>query len=65
VHLNGREVFPFADRLAADGVPFLFATGYGARGIPERHRNCLVLQKPYQPEELRRMLERLVASQDA
>ncbi len=65
VHLNGREVFAFADRLEAEGVPFLFATGYGARGIPERHRARLVLQKPYQPEDLRRMLERLASSKAA
>src|ERR1700744_701757 len=34
VHLNGHSVFDFADRLAARGVPFVFATGYGERGIP-------------------------------
>src|ERR1700743_2182895 len=45
VHLNGKPVFEFADRLAARGTPFLFATGYGERGIPERHRGRPVLQK--------------------
>ena len=60
VHLNGRSVFDFADRLSAEGVPFVFATGYGERGIPERHRTYPVLQKPFQPEELRRALERVL-----
>jgi hypothetical protein len=41
-------------------VPFIFATGYGERGIPERHRGCLVLQKPFQPDDLKRALEKLV-----
>lgn len=56
VHLNGHSVFDFADRLAAGGVPFVFATGYGERGIPERHRGRPVLQKPFQPHDLKRVL---------
>jgi CheY-like chemotaxis protein len=57
VHLNGRSVFDFADMLAAQGIPFVFATGYGERGIPERHRGRPVLQKPFQPDDLKRVLE--------
>ncbi len=57
VHINGRNVFDFADMLAARGIPFVFATGYGERGIPERHRSSPVLQKPFQPDELKRILE--------
>jgi len=56
VHLNGRPVFDFADRLAACGTPFVFATGYGARGIPDRHCARPVLQKPFRPDELKRAL---------
>ena len=62
VHLNGRNVFDFADKLTAEDVPFIFATGYGERGIPERHRGCHVLQKPFAPEDLRRALEKIAAS---
>jgi CheY-like chemotaxis protein len=60
VHLNGRPVFDFADRLAARGTPFVFATGYGERGIPERHRGRPVLQKPFQPDDLQRVLGQIV-----
>ena len=60
VHLNGRNVFDFADKLTAREIPFIFATGYGERGIPERHRGCPVLQKPFQPDDLKRALARLV-----
>jgi CheY-like chemotaxis protein len=60
VHLNGRDVFDFADRLAAGGTPFVFTTGYGPRGIPERYRDRPVLQKPFVPEDLKRALAKIV-----
>ena len=60
VHLNGEPVFAFADRLTEAGTPFIFATGYGARGIPERHRGRPVLQKPYMPDELKKALDEIV-----
>jgi CheY-like chemotaxis protein len=60
VHLNGRNVFEFADRLAAGGTPFVFATGYGTRGIPDRHCARPVLQKPFRPEELKQVLAEMV-----
>jgi CheY-like chemotaxis protein len=61
VHLNGRNVFDFADALAARGTPFVFATGYGERGIPERHRARPVLQKPFQTGDLKQVLAQIVA----
>ena len=62
VHINGRNVFDFADQLALRGIPFVFATGYGERGIPERHRGGPVLQKPFQPHDLKRALDEIAAS---
>lgn len=59
VHLNGKPVFDFADRLAEAGTPFVFATGYGERGIPERHRARPVLQKPFAPDDLRAALKKI------
>ena len=55
-NINGRSVFDFADVLAARNTPFIFATGYGARGIPDRYAGRPVVQKPFQPEELKWML---------
>ncbi len=52
VHINGKNVFDFADRLAQNGTPFVFATGYGERGVPERFAGRPVLQKPFSPEDL-------------
>ena len=62
VHLNGRDVFPLADRLAELNLPFIFATGYGARGIPARHAGRPVLQKPFLPGDLERALSSVTAS---
>jgi len=62
VHLHGKMVFPFAAELEAREIPFLFATAYGARGIPEEFSGHLVLQKPFGPVELRRALMNLSAA---
>ena len=62
VHINGRPVFDFADTLAARGTPFVFATGYGPRGIPDRYAGRPVVQKPFQPEELKWMLSQALDS---
>jgi len=56
VNLNGQTVSPVAEVLEARGVPFIFATGYGERGLPERFSNRPTLQKPFQQENLGRML---------
>lgn len=56
VHLNGKTVFPFAAGLEAREIPFLFATAYGRRGIPQEFSAHPVLQKPFGPVELRRAL---------
>jgi CheY-like chemotaxis protein len=62
VHLNGKTVFPFAAELEAREIPFLFATAYGPRGIPQEFRHHVVLQKPFGPVELRRALVELSGS---
>ena len=59
VHLNGKTVFPFAAELEMRGIPFLFATAYGPRGIPAEFQDHIVLQKPFGPVELRRALIKL------
>jgi CheY-like chemotaxis protein len=59
VHLAGKTVFPLAHELEAREIPFLFATAYGPRGIPEEFSAHPVLQKPFGPVELRRALVEL------
>jgi len=52
VNIGGRPVFPFAEKLAAKGVPLVLATGYGRDGLPEEWRKLTVLAKPYTFEDL-------------
>jgi CheY-like chemotaxis protein len=49
VNLQGEVVFPVADLLAGAGVPFVFVTGYGQRGLPPAHAGRLTIQKPFNP----------------
>ncbi|HEY7247429.1 MAG TPA: response regulator [Xanthobacteraceae bacterium] len=57
VNLGGEPISPVADALAERGTPFVFATGYGERGLPESHRERPTLKKPFQLDSLRRTLE--------
>jgi CheY-like chemotaxis protein len=61
VNLNGNPVYPVADALAARKVPFMFSTGYGEQGLPESYRDCQLLQKPFQLENLERALAMVVS----
>jgi CheY-like chemotaxis protein len=57
VNLNGQPISPVADALAARGMPFVFATGYGERGLPESYRDRPTLKKPFQLDSLKRTLQ--------
>ena len=57
VNLNGQPILPVADILAGRGMPFVFATGYGERGLPHSYRDRPMLKKPFQLESLKRTLE--------
>src|SRR5258708_40192287 len=57
VNLNGEPISPVADALVARGMPFVFATGYGERGLPEPYRDRPTLKKPFQMDGLKPMLE--------
>jgi CheY-like chemotaxis protein len=48
VNLNGAQTFAVADALASRGKPLIFATGYGAAGIPSKFRHIPLLPKPFQ-----------------
>jgi len=61
VHLHGESAFPVAEALIGKNVPFVFATGYGERGLPENYRGRPVLQKPFAREDLERVLKTLCA----
>ena len=58
VNLDGQPISPVVEALVARGTPFVFATGYGERGLPEPYRDRPMLKKPFQIEGLKQMLER-------
>ena len=47
INVDGSVVFPVADVLRFRGIPFIFATGYDFRSLPERFRGCPTLSKPF------------------
>jgi CheY-like chemotaxis protein len=61
VNLNGRPITPVVEILIARGVPFVFASGYGERGVPEAYRGSPTLQKPFQVEALAEAIEAAAA----
>ena len=52
VNLNGKPITPVAEILVQRGLPFVFASGYGKRGVPEPFQSRPTLQKPFQVEAL-------------
>jgi CheY-like chemotaxis protein len=57
VNLNGQPISPVVEILIKRGLPFVFATGYGQRGVPEPYRNTPTLQKPFQADALAQAIE--------
>ena len=57
VNLNGRPITPVVEILVKRGVPFVFASGYGQRGVPDAYRASPTLQKPFQVEALAEAIE--------
>jgi CheY-like chemotaxis protein len=61
VNLNGRQTFPIAEALSERGVPFVWATGYGAGSLPESLQKVPVLPKPFQLSDLEQALKAALA----
>jgi hypothetical protein len=59
VNINGEEVYPIAEALAARGIPFVFSTGYGKKNLPALYSDRPVLQKPFERHDLQRLLAAL------
>ncbi len=57
VNVNGRLISPVAEAIEGRNRPFVFATGYGVQGLPEKFRNRPLLQKPFQMETLSKVIQ--------
>jgi len=61
VNLNDKPITPVVEVLVQRGVPFVFASGYGLRGVPEAYRQNPTLQKPFQVEALAQAIDEATA----
>lgn len=61
INLNGHKSFPVARALAERGIPFLFASGYGAAGLEEGFLDRPVLSKPFSIAQLDKSMQRCLA----
>ena len=52
INVGGQRIEPVAEILHDRRVPFVFASGYGAAGLPEKYRDRTVLQKPFLVQQL-------------
>jgi CheY-like chemotaxis protein len=65
VNLNGKPITPVVEALIARGLPFVFASGYGQRGVPEPYRSSPALLKPFEAAALARAIETATAKSPA
>ena len=61
VTVRGETSFAIADAVAARGLPVIFATGYGERGLPQSWAKAPVLQKPFDARALVETIRRVSA----
>lgn len=60
VSLDEQLSYPVADALVARGIPFLFSTGYDRDRLRDGYRSFAMLQKPFYPSELAKVLTGLL-----
>ena len=60
VNMGDGDSYGIADRLAARGILYLFATGYGREGLEPGHEAAPVLAKPYREKEVEQALAKLL-----
>jgi CheY-like chemotaxis protein len=60
VNLDGQPSYPIAEILKERGVPFVFATGYGSKGIDPKFVDNPVLAKPFVMAEFQKLLPTLL-----
>lgn len=59
VNLGGVKIWPFADRLAALGVPYAFLSG-GGSAPPAPHDSRPMVMKPFRITDVETLLSRMI-----
>jgi DNA-binding response OmpR family regulator len=57
INVGGELVFPLAEQLDENNVPFVFLTGYGRTTMPDRFRGRPFVSKPFLPHVLLQTLK--------
>lgn len=63
INVDGSVVFPVADVLRFRNIPFIFATGYDFRTLPERFRDNPTLSKPFSYQSFLETMRRTLTDQ--
>lgn len=61
INVRGVVSFPIATTLRDRGIPFIFASGYGQRGLIDGFRDACILNKPYSVQNLSDAVERALS----
>ena len=64
VSLGRQTAYPLAEVLAARGIPFVLATGYGPEAIEPAWRDRPMLAKPFEFDDFQGAVERLLTPSD-
>ena len=59
IHIRGERVFNLCEMLEAQGLPFVFTSGYADRNMPEKWEERPRLQKPYTLDQIEKALKAL------
>jgi DNA-binding NtrC family response regulator len=59
INVGGERIEPVAEIVAGRRLPFIFASGYGSAGAPQKFRDRPILQKPFLIERLGKAIEEL------
>jgi CheY-like chemotaxis protein len=62
INLEDEAVYPVADLLTAQKVPFLFATGYSRALVPPQYQQVPRWEKPFNPQTLAQALPKLLSN---
>ncbi len=60
INLAGELSFPIAEVLRERGIPFLFASGYGSKGLNDEFRSAVRIQKPFLRRDLAQAIGKIV-----
>jgi CheY-like chemotaxis protein len=60
IDLRGEKSFPFAEALAAQGIPFVFMSGYANADLPAQLRGAPLVSKPVSRAQLASALNQML-----